>query len=49
MNQKKLSESLGAVVESSVNSVGVDLNTASFSLLNYVSGINKEIASYNFV
>lgn len=44
MNQKKLSESLGAVVESSVNSVGVDLNTASFSLLNYVSGINKEIA-----
>ncbi|ABR54357.1 RNA binding S1 domain protein [Methanococcus vannielii SB] len=44
MNQKKLSESLGAVVESCVNSVGVDLNTASVSLLNYVSGINKEIA-----
>jgi uncharacterized protein len=44
MNQKKLSESLGAVVESSVNSVGVDLNTASVSLLNYVSGINIGIA-----
>ncbi|MBA2862158.1 Tex family protein [Methanococcus maripaludis] len=44
MNQKKLSESLTGVVESSVNSVGVDLNTASVSLLNYVSGINIGIA-----
>ena len=44
MNQKKLSESLGAVVEDCVNKVGVDLNTASASLLEYVSGINKTIA-----
>lgn len=44
MNQKKLGEALGGVVEDSVNKVGVDLNTASVSLLEYVSGINKTIA-----
>lgn len=44
MNQKKLSESLTSVVEKSVNEVGVDLNTSSVSLLNYVSGINKTLA-----
>ncbi|MCR4693382.1 MAG: helix-hairpin-helix domain-containing protein, partial [Firmicutes bacterium] len=44
MNQKKLGESLGGVVESCVNSVGVDLNTASPSLLSYVAGINSSIA-----
>ena len=44
MNQKKLSEKLEGVVESCVNSVGVDLNTASFSLLEYVSGITKKTA-----
>lgn len=44
MNQKRLTESLGGVVESSVNLVGVDLNTASFSLLSYVSGINMGVA-----
>ena len=44
MNQKKLSESLGGVVEDCVNSVGVDLNTASPSLLSYISGINSSIA-----
>ena len=44
MNQKKLSESLNGVVEDSVNKVGVDLNTASVSLLEYVSGINRSIA-----
>ena len=44
MNQKKLSEALNGVVEDSVNKVGVDLNTASVSLLEYVSGINKTIA-----
>jgi uncharacterized protein len=44
VNQKKLSEALGSVVEDCVNSVGVDLNTASASLLEYVSGINKTIA-----
>lgn len=44
MNQKKLSEALNNVVEDSVNKVGVDLNTASVSLLEYVSGINKTIA-----
>lgn len=44
MNQKKLGESLGGVVEDCVNSVGVDLNTASPSLLSYVSGINSTIA-----
>ena len=50
MNQKRLGEALDGVVESCVNSVGVDLNTASPSLLSYVSGINaavaKNIASY---
>lgn len=44
MNQKKLSETLSGVVEDSVNKVGVDLNTASASLLEYISGINKTIA-----
>lgn len=44
MNQKRLSETLGAVVEDCVNNVGVDLNTASPSLLQYVSGINSTIA-----
>ena len=50
MNQKQLSESLSGVVEKVVNEVGVDLNTASVSLLNYVSGIGnttaKNIISY---
>ena len=44
MNQKKLGEALGGVVEDCVNRVGVDLNTASASLLSYVSGISKVIA-----
>ena len=44
VNQKKLSESLTGVVEDSVNKVGVDVNTATPSLLSYVSGINKTIA-----
>ena len=44
MNQKKLSETLGGVVEDCVNKVGVDLNTASASLLEYISGISKAIA-----
>ena len=44
MNQKKLGEALSGVVEDSVNKVGVDLNTASASLLEYVSGITKVIA-----
>ena len=44
MNQKKLGEALGAVVETAVNKVGVDLNTASAPLLQYVSGISKPIA-----
>ena len=44
MNQKKLSEALTAVVEDCVNNVGVDLNTASASLLEYISGISKPIA-----
>lgn len=44
MNQKKLSEALSAVVEDSVNHVGVDLNTASAPLLEYVSGVTKAIA-----
>lgn len=44
MNQKKLSEALEGVVEDSVNKVGVDLNTASASLLEYVSGVSKVIA-----
>ena len=45
MNQKKLDESLGGVVEDSVNLVGVDLNTASAALLEYVSGVNKTLAT----
>lgn len=44
MNQKKLSEALGGVVEDCVNKVGVDLNTASASLLEYISGISRTIA-----
>ncbi len=44
MNQKKLSEALTGVVEDCVNRVGVDLNTASASLLEYISGISKPIA-----
>jgi uncharacterized protein len=44
MNQKKLGEALGGVVEDCVNKVGVDLNTASAPLLTYISGISKTIA-----
>ncbi len=44
MDQKKLSETLTGVVEDAVNSVGVDLNTASFSLLSYISGISPAVA-----
>lgn len=44
MNQKKLGEALEKVVEDCVNKVGVDLNTASYSLLEYISGITKVIA-----
>ncbi len=44
MNQKKLGTALSAVVEDCVNRVGVDLNTASVSLLEYVSGISKTLA-----
>ena len=44
MNQKKLGESLNAVVEDCVNKVGVDLNTASAPLLSYISGISSAIA-----
>ena len=44
MNQKKLGEALGGVVEAAVNKVGVDLNTASAPLLQYVSGVSKPIA-----
>ncbi|MDD6400702.1 MAG: Tex family protein [Lachnospiraceae bacterium] len=44
MNQKNLDNALTAVVEDCVNSVGVDLNTASASLLEYISGINKTLA-----
>jgi uncharacterized protein len=44
MNQKKLSEVLSGVVENCVNKVGVDLNTASVSLLEYVSGVSKAVA-----
>ena len=44
MNQKKLGESLQGVVEDSVNKVGVDLNTASASLLEYISGVSKTVA-----
>ena len=44
MNQKKLTEALDAVVEDSVNKVGVDLNTASAALMEHISGINKTLA-----
>ncbi len=44
MNQKKLGEALSGVVEDCVNKVGVDLNTASASLLEYISGISKTVA-----
>ena len=44
MNQKKLTEALNAVVEDSVNQVGVDLNTASAPLMEHISGINKTLA-----
>lgn len=44
MNQKKLTEALSGVVEDCVNKVGVDLNTASASLLEYISGISKAVA-----
>lgn len=44
MNQKRLAETLTGVVEDAVNSVGVDLNTASFSLLSYISGITPAVA-----
>lgn len=44
MDQKKLGEALNAVVEDCVNKVGVDLNTASASLLEYISGISKTVA-----
>lgn len=45
VDQKKLSESLTGVVEDAVNKVGVDVNTATPSLLSYVSGINKTVAN----
>lgn len=45
MNQKKLGEALNAVVETCVNRVGVDINTASPSLLGYVSGISRQLAA----
>ena len=45
MNQKRLGEALNAVVEKCVNMVGVDVNTASPSLLSYVSGISRQIAA----
>lgn len=44
MNQKRLGEALSGVVESCVNSVGVDLNTASPSLLSYIAGVNAAVA-----
>ena len=44
MNQKRLEESLSGVVESAVNEVGVDINTASASLLQYVAGIKKSVS-----
>lgn len=44
MNQKRLEETLGGVVEDAVNSVGVDINTASVSLLGYVAGVKKSVA-----
>ncbi|NLY20544.1 MAG: RNA-binding transcriptional accessory protein [Tissierellia bacterium] len=45
LNAKKMDSSLSGVVEDCVNSVGVDLNTASVSLLNYISGINNKVAN----
>ena len=45
VNQKRLDESLTGVVEDVVNSVGVDVNTATPSLLSYVSGVNKQVAT----
>jgi uncharacterized protein len=45
MNQKRLEETLGGVVEGAVNEVGVDINTASASLLQYVSGIKKTVST----
>ncbi len=45
LNQKKLDESLSVVVEDSVNTVGVNLNTASRSLLSYVAGVSKKVAA----
>ncbi len=48
MNQKRLSETLGGVVEDCVNKVGVDLNTASASLLEYISGISKRLPKILF-
>ncbi|MBO5998110.1 MAG: helix-hairpin-helix domain-containing protein, partial [Lachnospiraceae bacterium] len=45
MNEKRLSEALGGVVEDCVNRVGADLNTASFALLSYVSGITPAVAA----
>lgn len=45
LDQKKLNEALGGVVEDSVNKVGVDLNTASAPLLSYISGVSKTVAS----
>ncbi len=45
LDQKKLSETLGGVVEDCVNAVGVDLNTASPSVLGYISGISKQVAA----
>ncbi|MFR4766686.1 MAG: Tex-like N-terminal domain-containing protein [Paraclostridium sordellii] len=47
LNKKRLEEVLSGVVEDAVNSVGVDLNTASYSLLEHVAGINKTIAKNN--
>lgn len=44
MNQKRLEETLQGVVENSVNQVGVDVNTASFSLLQYIAGISNRVA-----
>ena len=44
LNKKRLEEVLGGVVEDSVNSIGVDLNTASYSLLEHISGVSKTIA-----
>ncbi|WP_409199603.1 Tex family protein [Methanobrevibacter sp. DSM 116169] len=44
MNQKRLNESLTSIIEKVVNEVGVDLNTASSSLLNYISGISKTVS-----